>query len=90
MLRVSFSTMTMARAAMNELEGYGYSATQFGKEVVTDCPILLAVPAIAKRVGFAEVERLDLNGVTNSVDPTAEFPGPTTARKACASGELTA
>ncbi len=46
MLRVSFSSMTTARAAVNELEAYGYSAKQFGCDVVTDCPTLLAIPAI--------------------------------------------
>jgi hypothetical protein len=40
------STMTTARAAVNVLEAYGYSAKQFGCDVVTDCPALLAIPAI--------------------------------------------
>ena len=77
MLRVSFSTMTTARAAVNLLEAYGYSAKQFGCDVVTDCPTLLAIPVIQKRVGFAEIERLDLNGGTGSMESTAEFaPAP--------------
>ena len=74
MLRVSFSTMTTARAAVNVLEAYGYSAKQFGCDVVTDCPTLLAIPAIQKRVGFAEIERLDLNGRMDSIHPTDELP----------------
>jgi hypothetical protein len=57
MLRVSFSSMTTARAAADVLEAYGYSARQVGRDVVTDCPTLLALPAIQNRVGFAEVER---------------------------------
>ena len=61
MLRVSFSTMTTARAAVNVLEAYGDSATQFDCDVVTDCPTLLAIPAIQQRIGFAEIERLDLS-----------------------------
>jgi len=78
MLRVSFSSMTTARAAANVLEAYGYSAKQLGRDVVTDCPTLLAVPAIQKRVGFAEIERLDLRldpkeGM-RSIESTAEFP----------------
>jgi len=73
MLRVSFSTMTTARAAVNVLEAYGYSAKQFGRDVVTDCPTLLAIPAIQKRVGFAEIERLDLSGGKLSPESTAEF-----------------
>jgi hypothetical protein len=73
MLRVSFSSMTTARAAANVLEAYGYSTKQVGRDVVTDCPTLLAVPAIQKRIGFAEIERLDLSGGTQSVGSTAEF-----------------
>jgi hypothetical protein len=74
MLRVSFSSMTTARAAANVLEAYGYSTKQLGRDVVTDCPTLLAVPAIQKRIGFAEIERLDLSGGTRWVEPPAEFP----------------
>lgn len=81
MLRVSFSTMTTARAAVNVLGAYGYSAKQFGREVVTDCPALLAVPAIQKRIGFAEIERLDLSGGKLSPEPTDEsFPPPAAPR----------
>ncbi len=43
MLHVSFSSMTKARAAVNVLEAYGYSAKQVRPQVVTDCPTLLAV-----------------------------------------------
>jgi hypothetical protein len=73
MLRVSFSTMTTARAAVNALEAYGYSAQQSGCDVVTDCPTLLAIPAIQKRVGFGRIERLDLSGATSFPESTAEF-----------------
>jgi len=31
---------------------------QVGRDVVTDCPTLLTLPAIQNRVGFAEVEHL--------------------------------
>jgi hypothetical protein len=83
MLRVSFSTMTTARAAADVLEAYGYSTKQFGRDVVTDCPTLLAVPAIQKRVGFAEIERLDLNGGTRSIESTAELlPAPSASLSA--------
>ena len=67
-MRVLFSSMTTARAAVNVLEAYGYSAKQFGRDVVTDCPTLLAVPAIQRRVGLAAIERLDLTGGS---EPTA-------------------
>jgi len=61
-MRVSFSSVTTARAARDVLEAYGYRAEQLGREVVTDCPTLLAVPAIERRVGLASVEHLDLSG----------------------------
>jgi len=63
-MRVSFSSMTTASAAAKVLEAYGYSATQEGKDLVTDCPTLLAVPALQKRVGLASIEQLDLTGTT--------------------------
>jgi hypothetical protein len=57
------------------LEAYGYSAKQSGRDVVTDCPTLLAIPAIQKRVGFAEIERLDLSGAKRFPGSAAElFP----------------
>ena len=96
MLRVSFSSMTTARAAVNVLEAYGFSAKQFGRDIVTDCPTLLAVSTIQKRLGFAEIERLDLGGGAGPIDPigpigsTPEFwpePGPV---RAGPSGEATA
>jgi hypothetical protein len=79
--------MTTARAAVNVLEAYGYSAKQFGCDVVTDCPTLLAIPAIQKRVGFAEIERLDLRGGKLAPELTAEFfPAPPPARPHQGSG----
>jgi len=90
MLRVSFSSMTTARAAANVLEAYGYSTKQVGRDVVTDCPTLLAVPAIQKRVGFAEIERLDLKGGTSAVESTAAFRPAPSARLAEPSDEARA
>ena len=58
-MRVSFSSMSAAQAAVTVLEAYGYSAKQIDRDVITDCPTLLAVPAIQKRLGLAEVEHLD-------------------------------
>jgi hypothetical protein len=77
MLRVSFSSMTTARAAVNVLEAYGYWARQQGRDVVTDCPTLLAVPTIQKRVGLSEVERVELAGATDGLGSPAAFsPAP--------------
>ena len=90
MLRVSFSTMTTARTAVNVLEAYGYSEKQFGCDVVTDCPTLLAIPAIQKRIGFAEIERLDLSGGKLAPELTAEFFPATTAARPDQGSGLTA
>jgi hypothetical protein len=65
-MRVSFSSTSTARAAVTVLEAYGYSAQQIDRDVITDCPTLLAVPAIEKRLGLAEVEHLDLRGGNRS------------------------
>ena len=73
-MRVSFASMTAARAAVSVLEAYGYSARQVGKDVVTDCPALLAVPAIQKRVGLAEVERLQLTEGNPSIESNLREP----------------
>ena len=59
-MRVSFSSMAAARAGVSVLEAYGYAAKRLGTEVVTDCPTLLAVPAIQKRVGLANIDHIDL------------------------------
>jgi hypothetical protein len=90
MLRVSFSSLTTARSAVNALEAYGYSAKQFGREVVTDCPTLLAVLAIQKRVGFAEIEHVDLRGGKGPIESTAEFLPAPRGTPADPGGELTA
>jgi hypothetical protein len=66
MLRVSFSSETTARAAVNVLAAYGYAAKQLGRDVLTECPPLLAIPAMQKQVGIGQIERLDLNGRTES------------------------
>ena len=79
MLRVSFSSMTTARAAVNVLEAYGYSAKQFGRDVVTE-----------KRVGFAEIERLELSGRMDSIEPTDAFPDAPSPSRTEASRELMA
>jgi hypothetical protein len=96
-MRVSFSSATMAQAAVKVLETYGYSAMQLGRDVVTDCPTLLAVPAIQKRVGLAEVERLDLTGRDVQIGSelqrsasTDDLPAPARAPVAPAAYEMTA
>jgi hypothetical protein len=57
MLRVSFSSVSKASAAVDAFAAYGYSAERHGRQVVTDCPPLLAIPAIQKRLELPKVEK---------------------------------
>ena len=59
-MRATLSSMTAARSVRTVLESYGYSAKQVGRDVLTDCPTLLALPAIERQVGLAAIDRLDL------------------------------
>jgi len=60
-MRISFSDRTAARAAATLHEQYGFSAEQVGFDVLTDCPTLLAAPAIARSIGLELVERIELS-----------------------------
>jgi hypothetical protein len=42
---------------------------QVGRDVWTDCPILLAVPAVGRRVGLAAIDRLDLMRRASTAEP---------------------
>lgn len=59
-MRISFSCVDAARAAVSLLATFGFHAVQAGPDVVTDCPALLAAPAIEHAIGFEQVERIDL------------------------------
>jgi hypothetical protein len=57
---ISFSSAQVARTAAAILEQYGFSTEQIGADVATDCPALLAAPAIERGIGLDLVERIDL------------------------------
>jgi hypothetical protein len=59
-MRISFSNSKAAWAAVTILEQYGFTALQEGKVVTTDCPTLLAAPAIERSIGLELVEAIDL------------------------------
>jgi hypothetical protein len=59
-MRISFSNLVAARAAASILQQYGFVAEQVGRVVVTDCPTLLAAPAIERSIGLELVDRIDL------------------------------
>src|SRR5579863_4233032 len=59
-MRISFSNRVAARAAASLFEQYGFSAKQVDTEVLTDCPTLLAAPAIERSIGLELVERIEL------------------------------
>jgi hypothetical protein len=59
-MRISFSNLVAAHAAASILQQYGFVAEQVGRVVVTDCPTLLAAPAIERSIGLELVDRIDL------------------------------
>ena len=69
-MRISFSTMSAARAAASILEQYGFSASQTGKDVVTNCPTLLAAPAIERSIGLELVEGIEFSNGAHRNGPT--------------------
>jgi hypothetical protein len=60
-MRISFSNRVAARAAARIFEQYGFTANQTDTEVFTDCPTLLAAPAIERSIGLELVERIDVS-----------------------------
>ena len=60
-MRISFSNSKAAWAAVTILEQYGFTALQEGTVVTTDCPTLLAAPAIERSIGLELVEHIDLS-----------------------------
>ena len=58
---ISFTTANAARAAASILEQYGFTASQSGKDVVTNCPTLLAAPAIERSIGLELVEGIEFS-----------------------------
>jgi hypothetical protein len=62
LLRIAFANVTAARAAADILVQHGFTATQNENVVVTDCPTLLAAPAIERSIGLELIERIDLSG----------------------------
>jgi len=74
-MRVSFLTETAARAAVNAFVSYGYDADRIGRDVVTDCPSLLAVSSIERQIGFGLIERLDLSKAGGAPSRPATGPG---------------
>jgi hypothetical protein len=61
-MKISFSSDSAARAAVTIIEKYGYTAAVVGTLVCTDCPGLLAVPAISRAVGLHRVENVQFAG----------------------------
>jgi hypothetical protein len=56
----TFSGETAAKAAVKIIASYGYVATATGRSVWTDCPPLLAIPAVGRTVGLHEIENVRL------------------------------
>jgi hypothetical protein len=66
-MRISFSNRKAAWAAVTILEQYGFTASQDETVVTTDCPTLLAAPAIERSIGLELVEGIEFsNGGSRS------------------------
>lgn len=75
-MRISFSNEATARAAVAVLEQFGYHATPKGAAVETECPPLLAVPAVGKAIGLHQIEEFHLAA------PHRESPSRLTSARA--------
>jgi len=78
-VRFKFATLGAAEAARRVFESYGYAATQTGRDVWTDCPTLLAVPAVERRIGLKAIDGLELAAGPAWPPPSASG-GPRSAR----------
>jgi len=94
-MRVTLSHATAARSVRTVLESYGYSAKQVGRDVLTDCPTLLALPAIERQVGLAAIDRLDLSRSAAGAEPSEGgprhddlIPAPQPAPRSCGAGQM--
>jgi len=78
-VRFRFATLAAAETARTVFESYGYRATQMGQDIWTDCPTLLAVPAVERRIGLKAIDRLDLSTAA-AWPPASTADGSRTAR----------
>jgi hypothetical protein len=69
-MRITFSSTTAARSVRTLLESYGHSTKQVGRDVLTECPTLLALPAIDRQVGLGAIDRLDLTKSATDSEPS--------------------
>ena len=77
-LQIAFSSEAAARAACQTIERYGYTAAATGVVVRTDCPPLLAVPALERAVGLHKMETvrfLTPAGAAATEGGAASLPG---------------
>lgn len=59
-MRIIFESSEAARAGLGVVEEYGFSAVVQDQTMTTDCPALLAAPAIMRGVGPERVERIEI------------------------------
>jgi hypothetical protein len=59
-MRIVFESSEAARAGVNVVERYGFSAVIDDETLTTDCPALLAAPAILRSIGPEHVARMEV------------------------------
>jgi hypothetical protein len=73
-MRITFANETAARAAVKIIERYGYEASAHGRVVWTDCPPLLAVPAVGRDLGLQQMQEVNLEASHLRRDGAPEAP----------------
>ena len=66
-MQITFSNEAAAAAAVRIINRYGYAASARGSVVWTDCPPLLAVPAVGRDVGLHHVQEVKFDAAPGFV-----------------------
>lgn len=70
-MQITLSNETAAAATVRIINRYGYAASARGLVVWTDCPPLLAVPAVGRGVGLHQVQEVKFDAAPGFVQACA-------------------
>lgn len=70
-MQITFSNEAAAAAAVRIINRYGYATSVRGSVVWTDCPPLLAVPAVGRAVGLHQVREVKFDAAPGVVQAGA-------------------
>jgi hypothetical protein len=66
-MQITFRNEAAATAAVKIINRYGYAASARGSVVLTDCPPLLALPAVARGVGLHQMQEVKFDVAPRAV-----------------------